>query len=64
MVDGVSGGPDLSVLRLGQIRFFVAVFVSALFMKGLSCEGAVVFTSQLTDLLTPLLPLRLNCTIS
>ena len=58
---GVKGGygrPDVSILRLGQIRFFVAKFVSALLMNGLSCRGADLITSQLTDL-TPLLPLCL-----
>ena len=39
VVDGGSGGPDVSILRLGQIRFFVATFVSALLMNGLSCNG-------------------------
>ena len=30
VVDGGSGSPDVSILRLGQIRFFVVKFVSAL----------------------------------
>ena len=37
-----TGSLDVSVLKLGQIRFFVAVFVSALLMNVLSCRGAVV----------------------
>ena len=56
VVDGGSGGPDVSILRLGQIRFFIAKFVSALLMNGLSCRGADLVTSLLTDLSTPLLP--------
>ena len=64
VVDGGSGGPDVSILRLGQIRFLIVKFVSAQLMNGLFCRGTDLITSQLTGLLTPLLLLCLSCTIS
>ena len=64
VVDGGSGGPDVSILRLGQIRFFVAKSVSALLMNGLSRGVDLYITSQLTGFSTPLLPLCLSYTIS
>ena len=33
VVGGGSGGPDVSILRLGQIQCFVAKFVSTLLMN-------------------------------
>ena len=49
VINGGYGGPDVSILRLGrQIRFFVAKFVSALLMNGLSCRGADLITTHLT----------------
>ena len=44
VVNGGYGRPDVSILRLGQIRFFVAKFVSALLMNGLSYRGADLIT--------------------
>ena len=64
VVDDGSGGPDASILRLGQIRFFVAKFVSALLMNRLYCRGADLINSQLTGLLTLLLSFCLSCTIA
>ena len=61
VVDGGSGGPDVGA----DMVFCCSIFVSALLMNVLSCKGEDLITSQLTGLLTPLLPLsKMSCTVS